>query len=203
MPYEPCNTPTRPGFGPGNIYNENCNTTDTVFIQTPGDMRDNGNFYDDRTQFQKSSEGALWGRLPDAGGVRSDIANINNGNVGIGTNTPTQKLEIAPNNGGIWAENTIIVNRICDNSDPPQCINTEQLLGVGISCPREDTALTAIRLQAGANGQYGQLSLDCAVPQFRVNLAGRGVQDCPPNHWLRGIWSDGQIICSPVGGAPP
>lgn len=79
---------------------ENCNNNDTFLeadIQTNGGPADPG-YYDDKLIYTQSmSESSFWlVRQGPQGGL--SISNRNEGNIGIGTNNPTQRLEVQGGN---------------------------------------------------------------------------------------------------------
>lgn len=94
---------------------ENCDWTisgneDAVFSQLERSLADNTNFSDDTVAFTLSSGGRdeLWERSTSN---PNDIFNNNSNNIGIGTSTPTQKLDV---NGSIRSSSSINTSLFCD-----------------------------------------------------------------------------------------
>ena len=157
---------------------QNCDLDGFVLGELTRDIRSLGaspQHYDDLLGFQQWSVSNLWARSAASPG---DIQNLNVQNVGIGTVTPTAKLEVA---GNIKSDR-VKTDQLCDRANPALCINVNAFGGAGVRCPNPGEVVTAIQ---GNNVVCG------AVP-FAAPTGS-----CPAGQYIMGIRSSGAVICGP------
>ncbi|MEZ5814714.1 MAG: hypothetical protein R3E13_08385 [Alphaproteobacteria bacterium] len=167
---------------------ENCDG-DSTFVQAKGYYlsRAAADYYDDHIFFGKKVNEALWVYEPNMTDVRTTIT----GNVGVGTNTPGTKLDIQ--NGGVAeleADNDVFARQIC-NAAGTECFDIEAITGAGlIRCPTSGDVMNGLSLQP--NDRFLDLT-NCITPAFAPLKPN---QMCPGSEWIRGITTDGDIICT-------
>lgn len=183
---------------------ENCDD-DGVFLQSLANSANDTSYFDDFVYFGKSSDAALWTNItvPNGSGgvdVRPDIENLNDGSVLIGRSDaqPVEKLEVTGNLldsatdndlGATRTDGTIRVSRICEKTRPNNCVDVGAFTGAGtLRCPA-GKVLSGI----AAGGPL------CVTPTFS-GITAR--QRCCPPYWLKGIDSNGNIICTGGGLCP-
>ncbi len=164
------------------LDNENCNN-DATFVQALGLYQGNTvGFYDDYVLFSKSQSSSLWSYIPGT----NNIQNLNTQNIGIGTDTPARRLDVA---GNIRTSNNIVVNQICLNSDNTNCLEVERIA--------QDITGSAINIKCRAGEVMEGISLKearCVTPTFdpiQTNFI------CPPGKWVNGFSTTGDVICFP------
>ena len=159
---------------------ENCDN-DGYFVRSGwGLVPGSAAFYDDIIQYRVSEISSLWSYVP--GGTDS-IYNKNPGFIGIGTDTPTQRLDV---NGNVKAVD-VLAGQLCDAAGT-NCFPTEAIAGSAdiIKCPT-NRAMTGIRNSAA----------ECdAMPVPVVGITPGTCAD-PANPYVIGIAADGSIICGP------
>ena len=156
------------------VDNENCND-DEIFVQALGHYEaDTPQFYDDYVYFSKSQSSSLWSYITGT----NHVVNLNTNNIGIGTDTPAEKVEVA---GTLKVDNNLKASRVCDAVG--LCFNINVITGSGaIACPMGQVMVGI----SNANE-------DCDVPTFSPPAVG---VDCSPG-WVRGIRTDGSVVCTP------
>lgn len=155
------------------VDNENCND-DGIFAQALGHYEANTpSYFDDYVYFSKSQSSGLWSYIP----ATNHVINLNTNNIGIGTNTPDEKLDVA---GTLRVDRNLKTGQICDAAG--LCFNIDAITGTGaIACPGGEVMVGI----SNANE-------DCAVPAFAAPAAN---VNCSPG-WVHGIRTDGSIICT-------
>lgn len=148
----------------------NCDA-DGTFLSTNGYSLV-GNYYDDNVLTRGASAGGYW--ASNSNGVYSQ--NVG-GNVGIGVNAPTQKLDVMGNVRTIQVQ----AEGLCDE-DGNACFNADIIGGAGIACD-DGAAMTGI-----ANG-------DKICAELEVHLPVGVNSTCPPNQFAYGITTSGTMIC--------
>ncbi|HPQ50115.1 MAG: prepilin-type N-terminal cleavage/methylation domain-containing protein [Alphaproteobacteria bacterium] len=159
----------------GQVDSENCDD-DSVFSSAIGHYEANtASFFDDFSYFMINNSSSLWAFIPSTG----HIYNLNNGNIGIRTGTPTEKLDVS---GTLKASNNLKAAKICKKTGSSGCFNIESITGdtADFRCP---TGQVLVGISNSA--------ADCQVPAFTppINF------DCSPN-WIHGIDSKGCVICT-------
>ena len=159
---------------------ENCNNTNGTFVQALGFYRANTpDYYDDIIIFSRSSNALLWSFIPTVTGISNHIYNLNAGNVGVNTDTPTERLHV---DGTISTNNLTKTTQLCRN-DGSDCFNINAITGSGtITCPSGE-AMTGV----------DQSTAQCNVPVFSTVQPNI---DCSPG-WVMGIRTNGEVICTP------
>ena len=156
---------------------------DAVFIQAKGYYLALGaDYYDDDILFGKEVNQDIWIYEQDKSNVRTAVT----GNVGIGTNNPTTKLDVQDSSGNalISTDNSILVKEICKKSDPTKCFEIETITGSGtIRCGDAKEVMTGI-----SEGEDL-----CEEPTYLPPFPD---QNCPAGQWITGYKSNGAIICS-------
>lgn len=181
---------------------ENCDD-DGVFVQALAHSTGgNAQHYDDYVYFEKMEDAALWANIPTTGAdgrttISPDIENLNSGAVVIGRSpvVPAEQLEVTGNLldanagndlGAIRTDEATRVNRICEKSRPENCVDVAAFTGTGRLRCRQGEVLTGIAAGAAL----------CTRPAFSgVTMRQR----CCPPYWLKGIDSNGNIICTGGG----
>lgn len=154
---------------------ENCDN-DAVFMQALGAYKAAGaTYYDDYSYFNKSRSTTLWAYIAGTG----HIYNLNSGDVGVGTDAPQARLDVA---GTLRASNTTRTTRLCD-AGGLNCFDTRAITGAGIIRCGGDQAMRGIDNAAAL----------CVTPSFSPPLPN---QDCGTG-WVVGFTSEGAAICGP------
>lgn len=184
---------------------ENCNLNGTFVQALDNADAENDFHYDDQIAFGLSTTTGLWDYLidPATGNTTNNITNLNNGFVGISQDgaEPRETLDVK---GGIRAETRIRADVICD--DDANCFDTNVLTG------HPTSAFTAPASPAG-EGENVTPGIKCAAGRAMTGIS-KGDEECDSvslpetflpqtcpvvsgrQTWLRGITTDGRIICS-------
>lgn len=162
---------------------ENCDNANGVFVQAKGYYLDTGGdtYYDDDIFFGKEFGASVWAYEQDFSNIRTTIQ----GNVGIGTNTPSQKLTIE-NTAGVAelsADNSVFVKQICDENGI-NCFRIDSITGSGaIQCSGGEV------MSGVSNGQHTCVPQNYALPPLNFS--------CPSGSYINGFRSNGDVICTP------
>lgn len=163
--YRACNA--TPG-----VDQENCND-DSTFINGLISLGRNADYFDDFVRFFTRGSSTIWRPSSTVGAA---IYNTNPGRVGIGTDTPTEKLHVRGNAQTGRAH----ANSFCDQTGA-DCVIPATIGGAGISCGAGNT-MTGISFN----------SAECAAsPTAPVVLS----TTCPAGEILQGINADGSLNC--------
>ncbi|OFW93982.1 MAG: hypothetical protein A3J37_07725 [Alphaproteobacteria bacterium RIFCSPHIGHO2_12_FULL_45_9] len=165
--------------------NASCPTTGSEAENCDGDNKFISsiryNDYDDKIAFHLSLQASLWSdHLNSSNVANGNAKNDNTGNIGIGTNTPSQKLDVV---GDISVSDKVMSQRICE--DTTTCMRPETLFN--ISCSTSGQYLSGITL----NSTTGALVPICTALNF-PNPTTTTV--CP--HGVKGIFTSGLIECA-------
>lgn len=172
--------------------NENCDL-DGTFVQALGNYEGNSTaFYDDLIRVRGPMPSQIWQQIDPT----NELVNLNEGNVGVGTDTPNQPLHVAgalralspPLAANPPVEGTLI----CDTSGTANCFPIANIATTGIACP----AGKIMRGVKGGASRGSSLEPICDDASFSLNPN----QSCPvgpPQQWIVGINSNGDIICAP------
>lgn len=165
----PCGTTIR--------EDENCNN-DSTFMSALGFYEgDSPDYFDDIAYFSSKTDNSLWDNVSSTSG---NIYNKNKKNVGIKQPNPTQKLDV---NGRIISTGNTKAVKICDYNQPAKCFDIEKISGSGMSC-NTGGIMKGITL--------GGADCETVAPHAPVDT------DCKAQgKWVRGLKSDGTVICGP------
>ena len=164
---------------------ENCDMNDARFMSGLYSER-TSSFYDDMMTYQLIKSSSIWvpsGLVFDDNGTPGNpaddieilqVSNTNPGNIGLGTQSPTEMLEVV---GDIQAMQ-ILADQYCDSAGQ-DCMSAEAIAGTGMTCPNGQVA-TGIENN----------SVRCA-PAF----SGPVVGTCPANQYMVGISNVTGVIC--------
>ncbi|MBL4803470.1 MAG: type II secretion system protein [Alphaproteobacteria bacterium] len=158
---------------------ENCDNDDGRFISGLQSLVDGDNYFDDHVVFNARTATSLWRQSSTNPNF---LYNTNFGNVGIGTNTPLDKLDV---NGNLRAETSITADGgYCDTADPTECLDPDAIGG---------TAMTQCPAGQVATGIEGN-DLVC-VPLFAAGVSF----NCPAGTFVTAFTNLGNVTCA----APP
>lgn len=163
--YRPCNATL-------GVDQENCDD-DSTFVNGLISLGLNAEYFDDFLRFFTRGSATIWRPSSTVGAA---IYNTNPGRVGIGTDTPTEKLHVLGNaqTGSAHA------NSYCDQTGA-DCVIPATIGGAGISCGAGNT-MTGISFN----------SAECAAsPTAPVVLS----TNCPAGQILQGVNADGSLNC--------
>lgn len=180
----------RGAFGPGGTLispcatagtardHENCDN-DSTFTQALGVYRGNSpDYFDDYAFFTKSRASILWDFIPTGAGVSTDIYNLNTDNVGVGTDSPSQRLDVA---GDVRTDNVVRGTQLCQQ-DGTDCFDINAITSDSvIRCPTGQVMVA-----------IDEANEICAAPVFapvQPNV------DCSPG-WVAGIRTNGEVLCT-------
>lgn len=175
------NTPCTAGM----VESENCNN-DGTFRQALGAYEGTtADYYDDITYFYTKSSGDLWYSLVDAANRTSPhINNLNKNFIGINTDTPQARLDVA---GNINAD-TVRAKEVC-NADGTKCFSPT-LLGDGI--PTQNN--TSICPNGMIISEIGNSKATCSFPSLNTGI--NGTAECNAGFFITSIETNGCIICN-------
>jgi hypothetical protein len=173
------------------LESENCDN-DFTFMSALIDSRANSNLYfDDIIYFHLTIQENLWmpiSYIDPTGQIVTtrDLRNLNDGNVGILTETPSERLHV---NGNLRSD-SVNTNRIC-SVDGTRCFDTD-FLGT------ERSTGTVNRNTCAANQvitRIGNNTVACGVPALQApGVVNRCTSPSAP--YIRGILSNGEVICT-------
>ena len=155
----------------GVAESENCDN-DGTFMSSLIYEGDGPEYYDDYVTYNKWFESNIWNYVSN-----EHIANTNTGNIGIGTSSPGERLDVV---GNIRAQE-MHGTQFCDNATTPNCMLPEVVGGIGRDCASSNEAVTAIR---NNNVECQPMTFDvnditCPPGEFITSIIG-GVPDCSP-----------------------
>ncbi len=170
---------------------ENCDN-DAVFVKSFSQRLNTASaeYYDDYVVFVKSSALRLWHSLSSNG----HMMNLNTNNVGIGTDAPRFKLDVA---GDIMAGGIVRAGWLCtlnESTGDEKCVETARLNN--LECSNENMVATRMDFSFTDPDDI----LGCELPQFQ-ELAQR---DCTAsNSYVHSISSNGVVNCITNPAPPP
>lgn len=151
----------------GTVQTENCDNdgrfTASDIYDAPG-----ASFYDDYLVMSDWSRNSIW-----AYSTAEDVYNTNPGNVGIGTQTPTAKLDVV---GNIRSDSVHTV-QYC-NPNGTDCFPAEIIGGVGRQCGSGEVMI-------------GFANRNVVCRPLSTNVTGT----CPSGQFVTGIAS-GRVVCA-------
>ena len=153
---------------------ENCDL-DGEFLTAPLSKVAGSSYYDDVVLFKMFGDTLLWQVSPFN---ETNIYNATKGNVGIGTDRPTEKLHVK---GNIRTLGKLNASELC-NENGKNCFRPEVIGGEGIRC--------------GANEVMTGIS-EAASVCAPIVLRNGGGGSCPDGQFAAGIDTDGTVICRP------
>jgi prepilin-type N-terminal cleavage/methylation domain-containing protein len=166
--------------------NENCNN-DGVFMASIGYYKaSTTQYYDDFMYYYTAYDTEIWA---DHDLFPNHMRNLNDRNVGVGTDTPVERVHVV---GDVKAAGGVRASTVCDNATG-ECFSIDAIAGNAgvISCGNQE-ALT------GLNASVTNPAPDCRNISIDTPANGGTTlqpRDCSPG-WVRGITTDGQIICT-------
>lgn len=185
------------------VENDNCND-DSIFVSAIGYYKGNSDrYYDDHALFAAITDTRIWGSVFDLSQpnpedqITAHIRNLNRNNVGVGTNTPNERLEV---DGTIRTPAGVRVTQICDENGV-NCFAVDAYAGNGgvIECPSTgSSAMTGLQPSGDPEGVEARCGtiFSGTVLQTR-DCGGRNDNDIADERgWVRGVTQDGQIICT-------
>lgn len=160
---------------------ENCDENDAIFINGLRSIADTDDYFDDILYFNTNSFSSLWMRSNFSPVGQAYIYNTNAGNVGVGTNAPTIKLDVA---GDIRAQRqTEAENGYCDVAGE-DCVMPENLDGTGMAkCPPGEVATSLQNNQLDCIPLFtAPISFTCPMGQYLTGFTNTGTPNCalPP-----------------------
>ncbi|MBL8639386.1 MAG: prepilin-type N-terminal cleavage/methylation domain-containing protein [Alphaproteobacteria bacterium] len=185
--FTPCNIATSDG--------ENCDGDFTFRQALANSEGAGGGFFDDRLLAYNVSGGDLWMSVTDNNFLpTTHMRPFFTGAVGIGTDTPATAPPAGANNlmldvSGTLKAGAIRTDNLC-NVNGTFCLNVNSNTGFfGNRQPGVNSCATPGNVMTGISS--GQVV--CAAP----TIAAPGVdKTCPSGSFLKGLLSDGKIICS-------
>lgn len=107
---------------------ENCDNADGTFLTALRTDVQGANYYDDMILPSTWTQSGIWDYTA---GNPNDIQSQNTGNIGVGTTSPTEKLEVV---GNVLASNGMYSTQFCDTAGA-NCMLPDVIGGAGRSCP--------------------------------------------------------------------
>jgi len=176
---------------------ENCDNNDAIFEQGIRSLGDNDNYNDDILVYVATGINALWKRQISSPVGESYIYNTNLGNVGIGTDNPSDKLHVM---GSIEAEEMAIARGFLNsggemdyfcNQTGADCVDPDFIGGDLVPpCPSGQVAYA-----------IGDNQIECRSVTWSWNTN----KQCGPlvsngnTSFLRGFSNAGNIFCCDTG----
>ncbi len=150
---------------------ENCDN-DGLFMNALISLGENNNYFDDLVNFSGWTQSAIWEYTTE-----EDVKSANTGNVGVGTTTPTAKLDVA---GDLKAGN-VRSDQICDengqNCFPSRLIAGEEAV---MRCPPGRVLVGIANNAAICENISISVTGNCPPGQFVVRITAGGVQCAAP-----------------------
>lgn len=166
---------------------ENCDN-DNVFIEALGQYGANdANFFDDHVQFYLERSGSLWASLTDAAGQpTAHLNNMNTDNVGVNLASPGAKLDVS----GTLRADTVRADTYCNKAGtscfPTDYFGATKTSGALINKCGTGSIMTGI----------SSLQVQCAKPTLNLPPAYPGLSCTGAGNWVRGVLTNGCIICT-------
>lgn len=151
------------------VESENCDN-DGMFMSGLISLGKNNNYFDDLIKADGWTQSSIWEYATD-----EDVKSSNSGNVGVGTTTPTAKLDVA---GDLKAEN-IRSGQICD-ANGQNCFPSATIGGAGIRCPAGRVLVGIANNAPVCENISISVTGTCPAGQFVVSVTAGGVQCAAP-----------------------
>ena len=168
---------------------ENCDN-DNVFVDSLQYNTDDDMHYDDHLAFFTRNSASLWTpQLSSSGIVNNNVVASNTGNVGIGTNSPKEKVEVV---GNLNATTSVKANKICDTPSVGVGANANCMLPESLySISKFSTACSSQEyIKSVTVSTTGQITTSCAKITFTPSNFDCGTKG------VRAISSKGNIRCN-------
>ncbi len=150
---------------------ENCDN-DGLFMNGLLSLGENDNYFDDLINFNGWTQSAIWEYT-----TVEDVKSANTGNVGVGTTTPTAKLDVA---GDLKADN-VRSGQICDQNGQ-NCFPSKLIAGqeAVMRCPPGRVLVGIANNAAICENISISVTGNCPPGQFVVRITAGGVQCAAP-----------------------
>lgn len=183
---------------PATLEGENCNNDFTFRAALNNSKASDNSYFDDIVYFHLAIQNTLWEPVGfiNAGGqyiMSGHMRNLNDGNTGILTETPTQKLHV---NGNLRAASTNTA-KICDRSGG-LCFDYDFLKDRRTADIVTPSNPNPSKRNTCGNGQVllklGNNTVECGNPVLQAPGVEKKCSGSTP--YLRGILSNGDLICT-------
>lgn len=158
---------------------ENCNPYDGVFLSGLRNDLDHS-YNDDRVDILISQGSSLWTFV---GAGSTQIANTNPGNVGIGTDTPTERLAVVGDINASSARAAAFSDTTGTYNVPPQTLGGDGLNNANMQCPTGQVVK-----------MISQNSVICE-PLFPTPITSKGCPTTPIKMTLKAISNTRGLAC--------
>lgn len=169
------------------LDSDNCDN-DSTFRSALGRYQANlPSFFDDYIVAYTRHETGIWENIGSTGSIH----NLNEQNVGVGTTSPTAKVEVA---GDIRGDYNALAGTICKkdaSGNPVDCFDINAITGSGvIQCPNPGDAANKTIMQGIKNGKAV-----CIAPPTAASTA-TGSFSCDSGKYIYGInLKSGKPLC--------
>lgn len=171
---------------------ENCNfatSLDSKFVNALYNRGSAADYFDDYIVYSTSLDTNLWSRPLGS----EHLKNKNVGRVGVNTEDPEVQFHVE--GGAIKTHSNVATPAVCDKVNDSKCLETQKLIvdsppagvaGQGIRCP-SGQILTGIR-------NTDEVCTPITLPTATAT--------CPSGTALRGVYTNGEIECTPIPTLP-
>ncbi len=157
----------------GTVQSENCDN-DSRFVSSYTYEVPGPTYFDDFLYLSDWSRNSIWAYSPAADAEPGSVYSTNTGNIGIGTETPGEKLDVV---GNIRSDQVHSPN-FCTGTGEG-CMRPETIGGEGTHCT------------SSGDMMYG---IDNNTARCRAVSIGVATENCPPGSYVTGI-SNNRIVC--------